>query len=205
MTQSKLSIHVESGDIFYENYNTGENFYNFLLTQQNDDAVFIPKKLSCWNTFETYISQFLHVFSIDDIEKYDLYMHKNSKYLFYCFNDYIKAYGNGKRKIKHSRKMIDSVGMQNVEEKSKQFLVEKIIHGIEFQNPYSIMTKKTPEIIETVEHNYKIARRVYQKLWIDISELFAEFIRSVDPLNSQDMDDDIKANGWGIKKNNWRS
>ena len=46
MTQSELSIHVESGDIFYENYNTGENFYNFLLTQQNDDAVFIPKKLS---------------------------------------------------------------------------------------------------------------------------------------------------------------
>ena len=34
MTQSKLSIHVESEDIFYENYNTGENFYNFLLTQQ---------------------------------------------------------------------------------------------------------------------------------------------------------------------------
>ena len=67
------------------------------------------------------------------------------------------------------------------------------------------MTEKNPEIIETVEHNYKIARRVYQKLWIDISELFAEFIRSVDPLNSQDMDDDIKANGWGIKKNNWRS
>ena len=142
MTQSELSIHVESGDIFYENYNTGENFYNFLLTQQNDDAVFIPKKLSYWNTFETYISQFLHVFSIDDIEKYDLYMHKNSKYLFYCFNDYIKAYGNDKRKIKHSRKMIDSVGMQNVEEKSKQFLAEKIIHGIEFQNPYSIMTEK---------------------------------------------------------------
>ena len=91
MTQSKLSIHVESWDIFYENYNTGENFHNFLLAQQNDDAVFIPKKISYWNNFETYIS---HVFSIDDIKKYDLYTHKNSKYLFYRFNDYIKAYGN---------------------------------------------------------------------------------------------------------------
>ena len=26
MTQNKLSIHVESGDIFYDNHNTGENF-----------------------------------------------------------------------------------------------------------------------------------------------------------------------------------
>ena len=44
MTENKLSIHVESGDIFYENHNTGENFYNFLIVQQNDDAAFIPKK-----------------------------------------------------------------------------------------------------------------------------------------------------------------
>ena len=29
MTQNKLSIYVESGDIFYDNHNTGENFYNF--------------------------------------------------------------------------------------------------------------------------------------------------------------------------------
>ena len=29
MTQNKLSINVESGDIFFENHNTGENFYNF--------------------------------------------------------------------------------------------------------------------------------------------------------------------------------
>ena len=94
--------------------------------------------------------------------------------------------------------MTDSVAMQKIEEKSKQFLVEKVIHGIEFQNPYNITTEKDPEIIETVERDYKIARRVYQKLWIDISELFAEFIRSIDPLNLQDMDDDIKANGWGI-------
>ena len=198
MIQNKLSIHVESGEIFCENHDTGENFYNFLLTQQNDDAAFNPKKFSCWNTFETYISQFLQAFSIGDIEKYDLYRHKNWKCLFYCFNDYIKAYGNDNWKIKRSRKMTDSVAMQKIEEKSKQFLVEKVIHRIEFQNPYNITTEKDPEIIETVERDYKIAWRVYQKLWIDISELFAKFIRSIDPLNLQDMDDDIKANGWGI-------
>ena len=44
MNDNRLLIHVESGDIFYENHNTGDNFYNFLLAQQNDDAAFIPKK-----------------------------------------------------------------------------------------------------------------------------------------------------------------
>ena len=60
--------------------------------------------------------------------------------------------------------------------------------------------KKNPEIIETVKSNYRVARRVYQQLYFDVSELFADFIRSTDLLNLQDMDNDIKANGWGLKK-----
>ena len=58
MTQNKLSIHVDSGDIFYNNHNIGENFYSFLLSQQNDEAVYVPKKWSYSNSFE-YISKFL--------------------------------------------------------------------------------------------------------------------------------------------------
>ena len=73
--------------------------------------------------------------------------------------------------------MKDSIGIQKVEEKSKQFLIEKIIHGVEFNNPYNIEIEKKPEIIETVEMNYRVARTVYLHLWIDMSELFAEFIR----------------------------
>ena len=91
MTQNKISIHVESGDIFYDNHNTGENFYSFLLSQQNDEAAYVPKKLSYRNSFEAYISTFLQDFSIDDQEKFDLLSFKNSKYLFYRFNDFIKA------------------------------------------------------------------------------------------------------------------
>ena len=56
----------------------GEIFYNFLLAQQNEDAGFIPKKYSHQRSFESYISNFLQVFSIDDLEKYDLLAHKNS-------------------------------------------------------------------------------------------------------------------------------
>ena len=96
--------------------------------------------------------------------------------------------------------MLDPVGLQNVEEKSKQFLTEKIIHGVESGNPYLIVVEKKPEIIETIESNYRIAKRVYQQLYIDISALFADFIGSMDSFEIHDMDNDIKANGWGIKK-----
>ena len=200
MTQNKLSIHVESGDIFYDNHNTGENFYDFLLSQQNDEAAYVPKKISYRNSFEAYIGSFSQRFSIEDQEKFDLLAFKNSKYLFYCFNDFIKAYGNPRYKLLHTRKMLDTVGLKKLEEKNKQFLLEKIIHGIEFENLYATNSERKPEIMSTTERNYRIARRVYQQLFIDTAELFAEFIRFLDSFQQRDLDEDIRVNSWGIKK-----
>ena len=200
MTENNLSIHVESGDIFYDNHNTDENFYSFLLSQQNDEAAYVPKKFSYKNSFETYIGSFLQSFSIDDQEKFDLLAFKNSKYLFYRFNDFIKAYGNPRYKLLHTRKMLDSVGIKKIEEKNKQFLIEKIIHGIEFENLYAKSSEKKPEILSTIERNYKIAGGVYQQLHFDTAELFAEFIKFLTIFELEDLDEDIRANGWGIKK-----
>ena len=95
--------------------------------------------------------------------------------------------------------MLDSVGMKNVEEKNKQFLIEKIIHGVEFKNLYQSNPEKNPEIMEIIEANYRIARRVYQHLYYDIAQLFAEYVKSMSSYELQDIDEDIKTNGWGVK------
>ena len=121
MTQNKLSIHVESGDIFYSNHNTEENFYSFLLSQQNDEAAFVPKKFSYRDTFEKYISSFLQNFSIEDQEKFDLLAFKNSKHLFYKFNDFVKFYGSPRYKLLHTKKMLDSTALKKLEEKINNF------------------------------------------------------------------------------------
>ena len=142
MTQNKISIHVESGDIFYNNHNTEENFYSFLSSQQNDEAAYVSKKISYRNSFEAYISTFLSDFSIDDQEKFDLLVFKNSKYLFYCFNDFIKAFGNPRYKLLHTRKMLNTVEKKKMEEKNKQFLIEKIIHEVEFKSIYHFNPEK---------------------------------------------------------------
>ena len=169
MTQNKLSIHVESGNIFYDNHNTEENFFIFLLFQQNDEAAYVPKKFSYNDTFEKYITSFLQNFSIDDQEKFDLLAFKNSKYLFYRFNDFVKIYGNPRYKLLHTRKMLDSVALKKLEDKNKQFLVGKINHGVQFENFYQANPEQKPELIKTIESNYKVARRVYQHIYFDIA------------------------------------
>ena len=79
-------------------------------------------------------------------------------------------------------------------------MIEKIIYGVEFESLYKTDPENKPEIMNTIESNYRIARRVYQQLHLDISELFTDFIRSMSSYELQDMNEDIKANGWGIKK-----
>ena len=171
-----------------------------MLSQQNNEATYVPKKWSYSNSFEEYISKFLQQFSIDDQEKFDLLSFKNSKYLFYHFNDFIKGYGNPRYKLLHTKKMLDTVSVKKIEEKNKQFLIEKLMHSVEFEDLYATNPEKNPEILQIMEGNYRILRRVYQQLHIDVTELFSEYINSLSSYEIKDMDDHIKANGWGIKK-----
>ena len=60
--------------------------------------------------------------------------------------------------------------------------------------------KKQTEVLQLMEGNYRILRRVYQQFHIDVTELFSQFINSLSSYEIKDMDNNIKANGWGIKK-----
>ena len=119
---------------------------------------------------------------------------------FINFNDFVKVFGNPRYKLLHTKKMLDNVGIKKIEEKNKQFLLEKIIHRIEFENLYATESERKPEILSTIEKNYRIERRVYQQLYLDTAELFADFIRSLSSFELHHFDEDIRANGWGIKK-----
>ena len=79
-------------------------------------------------------------------------------------------------------------------------MIEKIIYGVEFANFYKSDSERKPEVMSTTEGNYRIARGVYQQLHIDISGLFAAFVRLMSSYELEDMNEDIRANGWGIKK-----
>ena len=96
--------------------------------------------------------------------------------------------------------MKDSVGLKKIEDRDIQFLVEKLIHGMEFSNPYeNSIKKKQTEITETVESSYRIIRRVCQHLYVDIANIFIEYIHSLDADEIQQLYEDLKTNAWGAK------
>ena len=91
------------------------------------------------------------------------------------------------------------LSLKTIEDSHRQFLIEKIIHEVEFSNPFANSIEKNPEIVDTAEKNYKISRRVYQSLFVDVADIFIEYIHSLDADEIQQLDDDLKANEYGAK------
>ena len=103
MTNNSLWIHIESRNIFYDNFNTNENLCSFLLAHQDEFKQVIPKRI---------FYHYLLTFSIDKAEKLDLLSNKHSKYLLYKFHDWIKLLGAEKILIRHSSKAKDAIKIE---------------------------------------------------------------------------------------------
>ena len=63
----------------------------------------------------------------------------------YKFNDWIESMGAEKILIIRTSKVRDKIGLQKIEEKDKQFLIEKVIAKIENKYLYKIKAEKEPE------------------------------------------------------------
>ena len=112
-----------------------------MLVQQDESKNFIPKRISYHYSFEKYPRSNLPSFSLEEIDKLDLLPNKNAKYLLYKFNDWTESMGAEKILIRHTSKVRDEFGLQKIEDKDKEFLIEKIIAKIENKNPYEIKTE----------------------------------------------------------------
>ena len=78
-------------------------------------------------------------------------------------------------------------------------MTEKIIAKIENKNPYEIKTKKEPEIMLEIDKNYMICRGLYQALFYEIAETFIQYVDALATDEIEQLDADLKANGWGVK------
>ena len=48
-----------------------------------------------------------------------------------------------------------------------------------------------------IEKNYRICRRVYQSLFLDVVDTLIQYINTLDLDEIKQLDNDLKANDWG--------
>ena len=127
MRESTLSIHIETGNIFYENYNINELIFDFLPRQQDETKKIIHATLTYKNSFSNYLRYFLDNIDAETVDKFDFFTNKNVKYHFYMFSVYLLLSVQTMVRVRQSKIVKSGIVMKGVQNRDWQYLVESVI------------------------------------------------------------------------------
>ena len=100
MQSNDLKIHIETGNIYYNDTDTNESIFGFMKNQQNNSKGLINTDLKFDGTYKNYFQWILNEFEAQEKTRYDLFAFQNTKYLAYRFNDYQNSIGEALIKIR---------------------------------------------------------------------------------------------------------
>ena len=95
-------------------------FEFFFLIEENK---FLTQKDSCSN----YLKYFLGDLDNETVEKFDFFTHKNVKYPFYKFNDYLLFNGQNTVQVRHLKINENKIVLKEIQNRDWQYLVELVI------------------------------------------------------------------------------
>lgn len=122
----KISIHVETRNLYCDNFDTNESLYNFLLNQQNEKKKISDATLSYSSSFIEYLTEFLQEKNAETDDRFDTVTNKNVKYLFLRYNDFLLSKGLSTVSISE-----DGVILEEIQNKNWQYLVESLNKNVE--------------------------------------------------------------------------
>ena len=179
LERDNISIHVESGDIFINNQNTGESIYDFLLNQQDENKKKLLIDFSYDDDYTNYITKYLPGINKIDDGKFDVLTNKNSKYLFYLFNSYRESLNKPKQFVRHSVVTDDNYALKELQNRNWPYFINKIIQfsqGSGDIGDIGVSDRQEANIIYNTRENFKIVRELYNELFnpvgVSLHELF---------------------------------
>ena len=86
--RNDLKIHIETGNIYHENTDTNKSVFQFFKNQQNSSKGNIKFDFIYDRNYNNYFRWIIQGFdSYEKKNKLDVLTYKNTKFLFYRFND----------------------------------------------------------------------------------------------------------------------
>ena len=84
LSKTKMKIHLDTRNIYYNNLNMRESIYSFMHAQQDETKKLLDFDLDNNDNFEFYLNEIIAGVTDDE---YDIDTHSTSKFLFYHFNN----------------------------------------------------------------------------------------------------------------------
>ena len=179
--QNKLKIHIETGNIFFNNLDTNESIYGFFQQQENQSKGKINFELSFTGSCEDYFDWFVQGFKGNEDKKYDVLTNKNSKYLFYQFNDYLERLLQPIKPVRHSIITDDDLGLEIIENENWQYFIEAILTACKTNNGgiNNTVNLKNINLIKNPIENITICKQTYLSFDNQISQYLTNTIRNL--------------------------
>ena len=198
MKNDKLKIHIESGDIYFGGFNTGESLYDFLKTQQNQDKQSINYDFYYNKSYEQYFREYLNNINGEINDRLDLLTHRNTKYLFYRFNDILLNAGIDLIKIKHSEKIKDEIAIEEIEKTDWQYFINRLLEiTISSEIGDDEFDNDEIETVKNYSKNLVLVRKAYDKFYDGISSVFTPLIKSLPQEEKDEINRELENSGFG--------
>ena len=114
LEKNDLKIHIETGNIYYEDNDINKSIFEFMKNQQDSTKGKINFDLMYDGNYKDYFRWILNGFDVYEKTKLDFLIFKNTKYLYYCFNDFLESQGQPLIKIKHSKVTDDCIAAEEI-------------------------------------------------------------------------------------------
>ena len=152
-----MKIHIETGNIYYKNTNTNESTFEFMKNQQDSSKGEINSKLSFEGNYNDCYKWILNDYNAYEKTKFDLLTFKNTKYLVYRFNDFLKTMSQPTIKLKHS-KVTDYIAAEEIQNQNWQYFIERVIEVCKSKEIGSTIKKSNEFLLTTV--GKKMAKKI---------------------------------------------
>ena len=89
MQRNKLSIHKETVNIYYDNIDVVDCIDSFIIAQQDHTKKLMSEKFQFFDRHEDYVMNYLTQIESESKDVLDMVSHKDTKFLFYQFHQYL--------------------------------------------------------------------------------------------------------------------
>ena len=126
LINNKLKIHIETGNIYYENKDTNESIFYFSLNQQNPINGIIKFDFIYGESYNNYFNWLINGLDSYQKNKLDVLSFKNTKFLFYRFNDFLNESNFETKKRKHGSVTDDYIAVEEIQNQNWEYFIKLV-------------------------------------------------------------------------------
>ena len=169
LQQNDLRIHIETGNIYYDDKDTNKSIFEFITNQQNNSKGIIRDEFKFDGNYKNYFQWILNEFDAQEKTTFDVFSHQNTRFLVYHYNNFRESIGEASMKISHTLVTDNYLAAEEIQNQDWQYFIERVI---EVRNFNDVTIKPNEEFLLSTIENVTVAKKVYAMIFNTIARSF---------------------------------